>query len=731
MAFPTFRQLESIDCGPTCIRIIAKYYGKNISLKHLKELCRVTKIGSTVQDIVHGCEAIELKAVPVQISIKELKRMPLPAILYWNQQHYVVLYKIKKTKKEYIFYISDPDFGKIKLAQSFIEANFLGSNDFGISILVEPTVNFKNIEEDSTRFSEEIKRFLSFFQSSLKHHRKKFILSFILALLAMGANWVLPVLFQKVIDDGIGQKDFNLVTILILSQLIIFIGYIISNGLSNLILSKTGVDVGLSLLTEYLNKLIKLPIRFFDGKLSGDLIQRMEDLDFLKRFLTFGAVKSIFSALNLIVFSSLLIYYDIRIFYVFLCFSVISIAWVYYFIGKRKILNYRLFSILSEGKNSVYELITGMKEIKLNNAHKQRIKQWGKIQKRANDNNISQVKVSYYTTIGVDIISKLKDIIVVGLCANLVIDNQMTLGAMMTISYVLAQASAPLTQIAELSKEIQDAKLSYDRVSEIHEAKEEVRDRSQMLSPELSKGINLNNVSFKYPGSFSPYVLKNISLSIPLGKRIAIVGASGSGKTTLLKLLLAFYKPQKGDLLIDGINMGILNPDKWRDNCAVVMQDGVIFSGTIADNIALNDETPCPNRLKDAMKAACFEEFVNELPMKQNTAIGNSGIEMSGGQKQRLLIARAVYRNSSFLFLDEATNSLDATNENKIVENLDSVTQGKTVVIVAHRLSTVKNADQIIVLDKGELVEKGTHEELTILRGKYYHLVKNQLELGN
>ena len=727
MNFPSRRQLESIDCGPTCIQMIAAYYKKKIALGIIKECCHTTRLGISLGDVIEGCKSLGLQTVAVHVKPNELLHMPLPAILYWEQKHYVVLYRIEVRQDKRIYYIADPAFGKVKLTEEHFMQSWIGEHTSGIAVLTEPTDQFYTLpEEDSW------KKYIQSFKRPFRYlygYKNGLIKALVCSVFTLICGWALPVILQRIIDDGVGQRDFNLVLLLLLGQLCFFLGNTWAGSMNSIILSKIGFHIGLDISTGYIGKLIKLPVRFFDTKLGTDLLQRLNDQDKIKDFLTYTLNSFLFAFLNLLVYSAILLYYNGPVFFLFLIFTLFTGLLLQIILQKRKLINYSLFSFFSRKKNIENELIHGMIDIKLFNADSMYLSKWENTQKEINNFSIKQLYLNFYTTSGTDFINKLKDILITGVCAYEVIGGNMSLGVMMTVTYVLGQLSGSVTQTADFVKAFQDAKLAFDRTEEIYKNEEESRDKS-CLQASCVSGFRFRDVSFKYEGSFNPFVLNHITIDIPTGKVTAIVGASGSGKTTLLKLLLAFYYPQKGDLWIDDRRMSEMNPDEWRKKCGVVMQDGYIFSGTIAENIALTEEKPDKDRLQKAAAIACLDAFIEKLPMKYQTQTGKAGIELSGGQKQRLLIARAVYRNPEFIFFDEATSSLDANNERAIMSNLQDFYRGKTVVVIAHRLSTVRDADHIIVLEKGYVAEQGNHEELTAAKGKYYELVKNQLELG-
>lgn len=725
MRFPSFRQLESIDCGPTCVRMISAYYGKKHSLQSIKKKCDFSRLGISIADVVNCCKQISLDAIALKGSISQLLSVQLPAILYWHQSHYVVLYRIEKKAKGTIYYIADPAFGKVKLSEFDFKEQWLSKDSTGAAIMIRPSESFYNVIVEENKMDYVLLKYLL-----QKYNKFKFkiVLSIILILASVAFSWIMPILFQKVIDNGVLHKNISIVWQLMFIQLAFFIGYIFSNNMSSIVLMKMNFSVSIEYLSDFLAKVIKLPIKYFDTHLNTDLIQRIEDQERLQSFLTFRVIDLFFAIINLVVFSSLLYYYNVTVFYAFFFASCLSLSWTFYFLRKRKYLDYSRFSAQSVNKNNLYELIMGMSEIKINNAQDTRISVWKKTQALINNISLKALYLNYYQLIGSSSINRIKDIAITTFCAFLIIDNQMTLGIMMSISYILGQLTGPLNQMSQLVQSFQDAKISLDRLSEIQNKKDE-NDENCLNVNALNKCIKISNISFKYEGSFTNYVLKNLSVTIPANKTTAIVGNSGSGKTTLLKLLLGFYYPQKGSIFIDDIEFNKVNTDSWRGRCGVVMQDGYIFSGTIAENIALGDNNLDFERVEYSAKIACADDFVNALPNKYQTKIGKSGLDLSGGQKQRILIARAVYKNPELIIFDEATSHLDTNNERKIMNNLQSFLNERTVIIVAHRLSTVINADNIVYLEQGRIIEQGTHLFLSQMKGHYYNLVKNQLEL--
>lgn len=727
MKFPFYFQLEAKDCGPACIRMVAAYYGKKYSLHKLKEICNLSRQGATVLDVVECLKKNHFSASPITISLPELKRMPLPSILHWRQDHYVVLFNIDRDKNYY--WIADPAFGKMKMDESELLENWI-SNDVGVTIALKPNSNFENYLDDEDNTERTSKKIFNLLVSNIDRNRKSMIFIFFLLSTSLIFSWLSPVIFQKTIDNGVLKENLSVVFKMTLFQLLFFVGYTLSSGVSNIILSKINLLASIKYLTEYLYKLVQLPLKFFDTRLNTDLIQRLADQERLQKILVFSSVDSLLVVLNIVVFSSILLYYSVESFFIFFIISLISITWTLLFLKKRRRLDYKRFSIASQNQNSIYELIFGMSEIKINNAHNNMIAKWENVRNLQNRVTLESLYLNYYQSVGSAFVNRVRDILIILLCAYYVISSEMTLGILMTISYILGLLSAPMSQLIQLTRTAQDAANSLDRLNEIQLMPNEDNDKKEQASSPIKKGLAFSNVSFKYTENSNRFIISDVNFEIPQGKITAIVGASGSGKTTLLKLLLSFYYPQKGGIYLDDIELNKINAGSWRKLCGCVMQNGYIFSGSIAENIALADTIPDMDRVVYAARQACIDRFVSMLPNGYNTKIGKIGIDLSGGQTQRILIARAVYNNPQVIILDEATSSLDANNEKQILNNLNDFFKGKTVIIVAHRLSTVKNADNIIVLDGGKIVEKGDHEKLSQDKGYYYELIKNQLELG-
>ena len=725
--FPSYKQIESKDCGPTCIKIIAKHYGKIIGAEQLRKLSETTREGSSLLGLSDAVESIGFHSIGVKISYDKLKEVPLPCILHWNKNHYVVIYKIKKDT----VYISDPGHGLITYSKNDFIKQWIGNNatentEEGIALLLEPTPLFYDEE-----FDEDENNFGFGFISKYLFKYKKFIVQLIIGLLAGSLlQLILPFLTQSIVDVGIKNQDLNFIYLILIAQLFLFIGKAALEIIRSWILLHLSTRINISLISDFFIKLMKLPISYFDVKMTGDLLQRINDHSRIERVLTTSSLSMLFSFFNLIVFSFVLGFYSLQIFGVFLLGSLLYMGWVLFFFKKRKKLDYKRFSQLGQEQSKVIELINGMQEIKLHNAEKRMRWNWEFTQVRLFKIATKNLALEQTQSVGSNFINELKNMFITILSAKLVIDGDITLGMMLAITYIVGQLNAPIMQLISFMRDIQDAKISLERLGEIHnkEDEEHINDDKITDIPE-NASISLNNLTFRYTGGLEP-VIKDLSLTIPANKTTAIVGVSGSGKTTLMKLLLRFYHVDKGEILVNNFNLNNISQKVWRAHCGVVMQEGYIFNDTIANNIAVGQDHIDKEKLLHAIDVANISDFIAGLPLGLNTKIGAEGSGLSTGQKQRLLIARSVYKDPKFLFFDEATSALDANNEKVIMEKLNTFFANKTAVVIAHRLSTVKNAHQIVVLDNGKIVEIGDHESLTRLKGSYYHLVKNQLELG-
>jgi ATP-binding cassette subfamily B protein len=725
--FPFFKQYDAMDCGPTCIRMIASFYGKSYSLQRLRQLAHITREGVSLLGLSEAAEAIGFRTIGARITFEQLKEAPKPCVVHWDQEHFVVVYNLKKGKVQ----VADPAFGLVVYSEIEFKKHWLATvkqgEQKGICLLFDPTPGFFELEgEDANR------RQFSFLLKYLKPHRKlvmQLVLGFIVGSLI---QLIFPFLTQSIVDIGINTQDINFIYLILAAQMMLFLSRMTVDFIRSWILLHISTRINISIISDFLIKLMKLPIGFFDTKMIGDLLQRIGDHRRIERFLTSQSLNVIFSIFNIAIFSIVLIIYKLSIFLVFLCGSALYIAWVFMFLKKRRELDFKQFTQLADNQSKLIQLINGMQEIKLNNYERQKRWEWERIQARLFKVNIKSLSLQQYQQAGSVFINETKNIVITVLAATAVVNGQMSLGMMLAVQYIIGQMNSPLDQMVEFMQVSQDAKISLERLSEIHTQKDEEQDQVGKLTFLPPKAdITISDLIFQYEGPRSPRVLNNVNLTIPQGKVTAIVGTSGSGKTTLVKLMLGFYTPASGSIKVGGADLQLYKQQWWRDQCGAVMQDGFIFSDTIANNIALPHDEVDKGKLAYAVRLANIQEYIESLPLNYNTKIGPEGVGLSQGQKQRILIARAIYKSPEFIFFDEATNALDANNEKVILENLNEFFKGKTVVVVAHRLSTVKNAHQIVVLEKGELVEIGSHEELTAKQGAYYNLVKNQLELGN
>lgn len=729
-------QHDQMDCGPACIAMIAIYFKKKYPLEYLRENCFLGKDGVSLLGITIAAEKIGFDTYSAKLDLKEISsKDDLPCILHWNQNHFVVLYDIKKNffSKKVIYKVADPGYGFIKLSEENFKKSWISDDSKGIALFLKPTEEFYRKKPP-----QENKTTVGFILKYLKPYKTELAQLFIGLLGGSLLTLIFPFLTQALIDKGIGNKSLSIIYIILLAQIFLFIGNSVIEIIRNWIMLYIGARINISIISDFLRKMMNLPIKFFDAKMMGDFTQRIGDHERIEEFLTSQSLFTLFSLINVSVFFVVLAYYDIKILLVYFILTAFAVLWVLFFLKKRKILDYQSFQKRAENQDSIYELINGMQEIKLNNFENHKRTTWEDIQVKLFHVNQRILQLSQYQGIGFNFINHLKNILVTFIAANEVIKGNITLGAMLSISYIIGQMNSPINQLTTFFRSLQDARISLDRLGEVHQQKEEDgSDQAEFSKKNIYKknngqeaGIYINDLDFQYEGPKSPFVLKDINLFVPEGKITAIVGASGSGKTTLLKILLKFYPPVKGNIYINEHPLENISSKSFRKYCGTVMQDGYIFSDTIERNIATNDENINEEKLWNAIETANLQDFVERLPLSTKTKIGASGNGISGGQKQRILIARAVYKNPEYLFFDEATSALDADNEKVIMEKLDDFLEGKTAVIIAHRLSTVKNAHQIVVLKNGKIVEIGNHASLVSKKGDYFHLVKNQLELG-
>ncbi len=706
--------------------MIARHYGKSYSLPYRRERCYIDRAGVSLKGISEAAEVIGFRSLAVKIPLAagkdepSLQEAPLPCIVHWRQNHFIVVHKMSKQH----VWIADPADGKHKLTREEFSEHWLSDHDKGIALLLEPTASFDDEEEDRGRAVG-----LGYLLKYLKPHRKLLIQLILGLLLGTVFQLIFPFLTQSLVDVGIDTKNLNFIYVVLIGQLMLFLGSTTVRFIQSWILLHISVRINISLIADFLIKLMHLPLGFFDSKNTGDLLQRIGDHKWIENFLTTSSLSILLSSTNLIVFGVVLAIYSVQIFLIFFIASILYVLWVVLFLKMRKEVDYRAFQQMSDNQDSLIEIIQGMPEIKLQGSQLKRRWQWASIQAKLFRTQMKSLAITQYQDAGATSISQLKDILITFFAAKLVLDGSMTLGMMLAIQYIIGQLNGPLQQLIGFVRTAQDAKISLERLGEIHSTENE-ESKDVQLTADIPVGdIVISDLSFRYT-PIGDDVLEEINLTIPRGKTTAIVGTSGSGKTTLIKLLLGFYEPSKGSIVIGNQDLGTIYKKAWRAQCGVVMQDGFVFSDTIARNIAESDDEVNLGKVLASVDTANITDFIKQLPLGLNTVIGSKGNGISQGQKQRLFIARAVYKDPAFLFFDEATNSLDANNERIIMRNLNKFLEDRTAVVVAHRLSTVKRADQIVVLENGKIVEVGKHKKLVKKKGKYYELVKNQLELG-
>ena len=709
--------------------MIGKYYGKTLSLEHLRDICFIRKTGVSLAGISDGAQAIGFRTISARVTLQTLlDEAPKPLIVYWRQRHFVVVYA---TTSKYIF-VADPAQGLVKYTYDQFLDGWTGQPNVpdapGIILLLEPDQTFY---EDPDELQEEGLR-LSYFWGYLRPYKRYLVQIGIGVLLSAVLAFIIPFITQSVVDRGIDYQDINFINLLLVGQLVIFLCQLITDFVEQWILMHISSRINIKLISDFLAKLMRLPISFFETRTTGDLLQRIDDHVVIERFLTSSSLNVVFSLFNILVFGLVLALYNSAIFAVFFISALAYIAWTWAFVRSRKRINLRRFDRMADNQGSLLEIISGITEIKLQNIENQKRWQWEQVQVRLFRINVEDMRLMQIQQAGTFFIGQLKDILITYLSAKLVISGDITLGTMLSIQAIVGQVNSPLSRLLEFMRSAQDAKISLDRLGEVQKKADEDPPQAN-LGRQLGswQGISFQNVSFSYGGPSSPPVLKEINLFLPRGKTTALVGASGSGKTTLMKLLLKFHEPAKGQILIGNQSLQVIHSGWWRGQCGVVMQEGFIFSDTLRQNIIASDEAPDEERLNYAIHAANLADLIQTLARGLATKVGGEGVGLSVGQKQRILLARAIYKNPMLLFFDEATSALDANNEKIIMNNLADFTKGRTVLVIAHRLSTVRNADNIVVLHQGEIVETGTHTELVHKKGYYYELIHNQLELGN
>lgn len=728
--FPHYRQFDSTDCGPFALRMIAKYYGKEYTANYLRTKCGISKNGVSMLGISKAAQSIGFNTIGVELTFTQLsKSEKLPCILHWNDNHFVVCYKITRKDKDYRIYISDPAFQKTCYTKKDFLKCWNGlrntENEKGLALFLEPTAKFyEQREEDSLAHHKSIKYFFSHFRP----FKRKFVKLFLAIGLGSILQFIMPFLTQAIIDKGIAASNLNIIMLICLGQFVLSVTLLFVGYIRNRLLLKINAQIDIALISDFIYKLLCMPLHFFESKHTGDILQRIEDQTRIKSFLMDGSMSILFSSINFIVFLVILAYYKVELLAIFLIGNILYVLWVFFFMKYRKVLDIKRFDQTAQKHSKIIQLIEGVHDIKLNNCESQKQGELKQIQRMLLHISLKSLTIEQLQQNGAVFFSQTTNILLTFIAAKNVIDGDMTIGMMMSISYIIGQLTAPISDFIAFSKSLQDARLSIDRMNELcneHDEETDIENKISVLP--INKSITIKDLNFSYTGQNADYVLKNVNLVIPEQKVTAIVGESGSGKTTMIKLLEGWYAPNSGMILVGDTKLQNINPHFWRSKIGSVTQENYIFSDTIAHNISLGDAHVNLKKLRNATQLSNSDVFIDSMPKAYDSCIGMEGVGMSQGQKQRVLIARAIYKNPEYLFFDEATNALDSTNEREIMCNLQRYYKGRTVVIAAHRLSTIINADQIVVLKKGRIIEIGKHKELFEKKGDYYQLVKNQL----
>lgn len=730
--FPHFKQNNSSDCGPTSLRMIARHYGLDYSTEMLRKHCHITRHGVNLLGISEAAEYIGFETAGVKVTFGQLAEEGVfPCILHWNQNHFVVCYGIEKCKHGgYKIHISDPASQRLTYTKDEFERCWIGpqasENSNGVALMLEPGDDFGKMEDEYRKNSRSMLSFAKYFTPY-----RSMIGQLILAMLVGSViQMILPFLSQAMVDQGINGRNLNIITLILFAQLGFFVATLSIDYIRSWIMLHMNSRIDIQLIADFLIKLTAMPLQFFDSRMTGDILQRIGDHGRIKNFLLSNSMRIVFSLINFVVFLAILAYYNILVLTIFVVGNALYIVWISFFMRYRRELDIKRFNQSAMEQSKMIQLVQGMQDIKLNNCERQKRWEWERIQVRLFQIGLKGLRIGQIQQSGSVFFTQTTHILIYFIAAKSVVEGSMTLGMMMSLTYIIGQVSAPIGEFIGFAQSFQDAKISLERLNEIHSQDDEETNIDKKLSTlPIEQDIEIKDLSFSYTGSERELALKNITLSIPAHKVTAIVGESGCGKTTLIKLLQGFYEPTYGSIKVGGTVLSDINPHTWRAATGSVMQDSFIFSDTIANNIAVNSDETDEEQMRNAAQMARIDDFVESLPLGYDTIIGMEGKGVSQGQRQRILIARAIYKNPKYIFLDEATNSLDATNEAKIMDNLRKFYEGRTVVISAHRLSTVRDADQIIVMNKGEIVERGNHKSLLKKRGRYYELVKHQINV--
>lgn len=719
------RQFDQMDCGPSCIRMVASAYGKDYPLGYLRTLSHLTREGVSIAGMRDAMGHIGINSASFHLTIWQLReKCPLPAILHWEQCHFVVIYGVEKSRfsGKWKYYIANPAFGRQIIGDDELRTKWL-NGDTGVVVACEPTDEFYALKPTRQRHS-----IVAFARRFVMPFKGEMVVTGAAILFGMLLSMAMPFLTQFLVDDGIGMRSRNTIVCIMLAQLCLHLGSLGMNLVSSWVTLHMSTRININVLSSYLEKLMRLPMTFFDTKSVGDYQQRLAENNRLQQFVTFSSLETLFSLLSVPVLLGVIGYYDLWILAAYALFTVASIAWMVHFFGRRKALDYELFALNAANQNKMYELMSGIADIKVNNYEGRKLDEWREMQERIFDMKKRSLYLEQTQNTGYTLLGHLRNITMTFWVAMAVVEGDLTLGMMMSISSIVGQVNGPLSQLIGFMQQYQNARISLERSEEVHLCDNEDTEGLTDIATDHPMNIRISHMSFSYTGFIGKKALDNITLDIPAGKTTAIVGESGSGKTTLLRLLLKFYAPTEGSITYGNTDISQYSASSLRRASGIVMQDSFVFSDTIQNNIVLGEDYD-DQRLRDAIHMACLDSYIDSLPLGVHTKIGSEGIGVSGGERQRMMIARAVYKRPQYLMMDEATSSLDAENERSITENISAICHGRTLLVIAHRLSTVKNADNIVVLYHGRVVEQGTHNQLVSQRGYYYELIKNQLEL--
>ena len=727
MSYPFVRQYDAMDCGPACISMVALWHGRRVSLETIRKRAWITREGVSFLGLKSAAESIGFRAEGVRIPFSVLAaKAPKPCIVHWQQNHFIVVNKATHRK----VWVSDPALGRMTMpAEEFLRGWSVAESKgepAGMVLLLEPGPGFMALEDEPPPRGG-----FRFLLPYLKPYVRQIALLIAGLIAGSAIQLAFPFLTQAIIDKGIANQDLKLIYLILAGQLALTAGRLVVEFTRGWLLLHLGTRLNISIVSDFLARLMDLPIAYFDTKLNGDILQRIDDNRRIESYLTSSSLAILFSLFNFLVFGVVMGIYSIPVLLVFLAGTALYVVYVTLFMPSTERLDNIRFRQMADAGNKMINIVNGMQEIKLAGNESANRREWEAHQKDIFKTRIRGLKIRQFQTAGGTLIHESVNIIITIMSATLVINGTMTLGMMLALQFITGQLNGPVSQIIDFMRSTQDARLSLERLSEVHamEPEEPTGDTAAVPVPAEIK-VTVSGLSFRYEGPGSPWVIKDLDLVIMPGKITAIVGESGSGKTTLLKLLMGFYPPAEGSIMINERKLDEISITSLRKVTGVVMQEGYIFPDTILGNIAPGVDHPEMDKVWRAIDTANLRPLLDTLPAGIHTKVGQGGHGLSQGQKQRILIARVIYKEPSLLLFDEATSALDASNERMIVENLSEFYDGRTVVIVAHRLSTVRHADMIAVLEKGALSECGTHDELTALGGTYYRLIRDQLELG-